>query len=106
MTQKRKLFDELMNGVEAMQAQREGKVTLPSYQKNTPSLPQLTPIQIKQIREKLHLPVSVFANQLHVAPHILENWENGKSYPNHQALALILLVHKYPDTLERLAALE
>jgi putative transcriptional regulator len=106
MTQKRKLFDELMDGVEAMQAQREGKITLPSYQKNTASLPQLTPIQIREVRENLHLPLSVFASLLHVAPHTMENWENGKSYPNHQALALILLVHKYPDTLERLAALD
>jgi putative transcriptional regulator len=71
MTQKRKLFDELMDGVEAMQAQREGKITLPSYQKNTASLPQLTPRQIREVRENL-----------------------------------ILLVHKYPDTLERLAALD
>jgi len=31
MKQKRKLFDELMEGVDAMQKQREGKITLRSH---------------------------------------------------------------------------
>ena len=32
MKQKRKLFDELMEGVDAMQQQREGKITLRSHE--------------------------------------------------------------------------
>jgi putative transcriptional regulator len=32
MKQKRKLFDELMEGVDAMQRQREGKITLRSHE--------------------------------------------------------------------------
>ena len=32
MTKKRKLFDELMEGVEAMQQQRKGKITLRSHE--------------------------------------------------------------------------
>ena len=32
MTKKRKLFDEIMEGTEAMQAQREGKITLRSHE--------------------------------------------------------------------------
>ncbi|MEN8130285.1 MAG: hypothetical protein ABFS45_08830, partial [Pseudomonadota bacterium] len=32
MTKKRKLFDELREGVEAMQQQREGKITLRSHE--------------------------------------------------------------------------
>lgn len=35
MTSKRKLFDELMHGLESMQQQREGKVTLRSAQRET-----------------------------------------------------------------------
>jgi len=31
MTRKRKLFDEMMEGVEAMQERREGKITLRSH---------------------------------------------------------------------------
>ena len=29
-------------------------------------------------------------------------WERGRGKPNHEAAALVLLVRRYPDTLERL----
>jgi putative transcriptional regulator len=32
----------------------------------------------------------------------LEKWEQGRAKPNPQAAALVLLVRRYPDTLERL----
>jgi putative transcriptional regulator len=32
----------------------------------------------------------------------LEKWEQGRSKPNPQAAALVLLVRKFPDTLDRL----
>ena len=32
----------------------------------------------------------------------LEKYEQGRAKPNPQAAALVLLVRKYPDTLERL----
>jgi hypothetical protein len=35
----------------------------------------------------------------------LDRWEPGRSKPNEQAAALIWLVRKYPDTLERLESL-
>jgi len=38
-------------------------------------------------------------------PQTLERWELGRSRPNDQAAALIWLIRKYPDTLERLESL-
>ena len=35
----------------------------------------------------------------------LEKWEQGRAKPNPQAAALVLLVRRYPDTLERLEKL-
>jgi putative transcriptional regulator len=35
----------------------------------------------------------------------LENWEQGRSEPNAQAAALILMVGAFPDTLDRLSTL-
>jgi putative transcriptional regulator len=35
----------------------------------------------------------------------LENWEQGRARPNAQAVLLINLVKRFPDTLERLAAI-
>jgi putative transcriptional regulator len=49
---------------------------------------------------------SVFAYRLGVNLRTIERWEQGRSLPNEQAAALILLVRRYPDTLDRLASLE
>ncbi|MFI5119081.1 MAG: hypothetical protein ACHQM4_01630 [Thermoanaerobaculia bacterium] len=35
----------------------------------------------------------------------LENWAQGRAKPNAQAALLINLVKKYPDTVQRLAAI-
>ena len=48
---------------------------------------------------------AAFAHSLGVNPRTLERWEQGRSKPNDQAVALILLVRKYPDTLSRLESL-
>ncbi len=45
---------------------------------------------------------AVFARKLRINVRTLEKWEQGRLKPNPQAAALVLLVRKYPDTLERL----
>jgi putative transcriptional regulator len=47
----------------------------------------------------------VFAAYLRTNVRTLENWEQGRARPNAQAALLIHLVRRYPDTVERLAAL-
>jgi putative transcriptional regulator len=101
----RKLFNELMEGIEALQAQREGHLTLRTFTRDQFQEPTVTPELIQQTRELLRLSPTEFARQLRVTPKTLANWEQGRSYPNPQAATLILLVHKYPDTLERLGSL-
>ncbi len=49
---------------------------------------------------------AIFAMRLHTSTRTLEKWEQGESKPNDQAASLILLVYKYPDTLDRLENLE
>lgn len=106
MTGKRRLFDELMEGVDAMRGQREGKVTL-----RTHAIEERPPLTIdagviRETRERLHVSRAVFARRLRVSTRTLENWEQGRARPNAQAAALILLARQYPDTLEKLQALE
>jgi len=105
MKQKRKLFDELMEGVAAIKQQREGKITLRSHE-----IDDLPPLEvdadlIRDTRERLHLSRAVFARRLRVSTRTLENWEQGRARPNAQAAALILMVRKFPDTLEKLSKL-
>lgn len=99
---KRDLFGELMEGVSAMQGHREGRITLRSHRLERLSLPRIDQRIIRSTRERLHMSRPAFAYRIGVNPRTLERWEQGRSKPNDQAVALILLVRKYPDTLKRL----
>ncbi len=105
MSKKRKLFDELIDGIESMQQQRTGKITL-----RTHTIDELPPLYIdagiiRETREQLHVSRAVFARRLRVSVRTLENWEQGRAKPNAQAAALIMMVRQFPDTLEKLSAL-
>jgi putative transcriptional regulator len=101
----RSLFRELMSGVEAMREHREGRLTLRTHEVAPISLPPVNPQLVRETREALQMSRQVFAFKLGVNPRTLERWEQGRSKPNEQAAALIWLVRRYPDTLERLASL-
>ena len=103
--EKRRLFDELMEAVEDINQWREGKVTLKTYTLESKRMPEVTPEIIKDTREKLNLSRPVFAHELHVSPRTLEKWEQGRTKPNDQAATLIMMVRKFPDTLQRLKQL-
>lgn len=102
---KRNLFGELMEGVNAMKDHREGKITLRTYKLEPPPLPKVDSKIIKDTRKKLRCSRAVFARKLRVNERTLEKWEQGRARPNPQAAALVLLVRKYPDTLDRLEKL-
>ena len=102
---KRRLFDELKQGISAMRAQRLGKITLRTHAVAEPPALGIDASGIRSTREALNVSRAVFARCLRVSVRTLENWEQGRAEPNAQAAALILMVRKYPDTLERLRSL-
>jgi putative transcriptional regulator len=83
----RNLFAELCEGIDALAASRDGKITLRTH---TVKLPALQ---------------AVAGAELRVNARTLENWEQGRATPNAQATTLIRLLQKYPATLEQLATL-
>jgi putative transcriptional regulator len=99
---KRDIFGELMEGVAAMKSHREGKLTLRSYKVEPASLPNVDSKLIRDTRKRLRFSRAVFARKLRINERTLEKWEQGRAKPNPQAAALVLLVRRYPDTLERL----
>jgi putative transcriptional regulator len=99
---KRKIFDELMRGVEAMKKHREGKLTLRSYKEEVRPLPAVDSKFIRETRKRMRCSRAVFARKLRINERTLEKWEQGRAKPNPQAAALVLLVRRYPDTMERL----
>lgn len=102
MAKKRNVFGELMDGVAAMRQHREGKLTLRSYNTEPAPLPEVDAAMIRETRESLRCSRAVFARKLRTNARTLEKWEQGRARPNPQAAALLLLVRRYPDTLERL----
>lgn len=106
VTKTRALFDELMEGVEAMRQQRAGKITLRSHEVTERSPLTVDAGVIRQTREQLNVSRAVFARGLRVSARTLENWEQGRARPNAQAAALILMVRRYPDTLRKLQSLD
>lgn len=104
-TKKRSLFRELMSGVQAMREHSEGRLTLRTHDVEPIIVPTVDPTFVRETRESLHMSRQVFAFKIGVNPRTLERWEQGRSRPNEQASALIRLVRKYPDTLQRLESL-
>ncbi|MDI9779909.1 transcriptional regulator [Pseudomonas putida] len=101
----RNLFTELCEGFDALAEQRTGKMTLRSHKVTYEELAPLAPNELLELRQQLNMSRALFANYLRTNTRTLENWEQGRSKPNAQAIALIRLVQKFPETVHHLAAL-
>ena len=103
MTKKRNLFDELNEGLDALEAQRAGKRTLRTHVVKAKPAPKITARELAKIRKDMNLSRGLFAGYLRTNVRTLENWEQGRATPNAQAALLIRLVQRFPDTVRRLA---
>ena len=99
---KRNLFAELMEGVEALAAGREGKVTLRQVEVKAQARVDVTAAELIALRQRHNVSRAVMAARLRTNPRTLENWEQGRAKPNAQAALLIKLVELYPETMEHL----
>lgn len=102
---KRDLFAELSEGMKALAQSREGKRTLRTHTVEIKPAPEVSPRELVRVRESLNLSQALFAVYLRTNVRTLENWEQGRAKPNVQAALLINLVKRYPDTVQRLAAI-
>lgn len=101
---KRNLFAEIAEGFDALAEERTGKQTLRTHEVEIRPAPVVTADELMALRTRLRLSRPVFAGYLRTNARTLENWEQGRAKPNAQAALLIRLVEKFPDTVERLAA--
>ncbi|MBF0148027.1 MAG: transcriptional regulator [Magnetococcales bacterium] len=100
---KRKLFDELVEGINDINEFQEGKVTLRHYCVAPKPPVEIEPAFIVKVRGQMSQ--GVFARRLRISEATLKNWEQGRTKPPPTAAALIMMVDRFPDTLERLEAL-
>lgn len=101
----RNLFAELSSALVEAKQHSEGKLTLKTHAVNEVSELKISPDEILSIREKFNMSRGVFASLLHTSSRTLENWEQGRSAPNGQAVTLLKLVQRYPETLAHIAEL-
>ena len=101
----RNLFAELSSALVEAKEHSEGKLTLRTHKVNLQSELEISPVEIISIRERFNLSRGVFAQLLHTSARTLENWEQGRSAPNGQAITLLKLVQRYPETLSQIAEL-
>ena len=102
---KRALFAELGEGMTALAEARQGKRTLRTHTVEFKPAPEITARELVRVRKQLRLSRALFATYLRTNVRTLENWEQGRARPNAQAALLINLVKRFPDTVERLAAI-
>jgi putative transcriptional regulator len=102
---KRDLFAELSEGMRALAEARQGKRTLRTHAVEFKAAPEVAPRELVRLRRHLKISRALFAVYLRTNVRTLENWEQGRAKPNAQAALLINLVKRFPDTVERLAAI-
>ena len=102
---KRDLFAELTEGMTALAEARQGKRTLRTHSVEFKPAPEVTARELVRVRQHLKLSRALFAVYLRTNVRTLENWEQGRAKPNARAALLINLVKRFPDTVERLAAI-
>ncbi len=102
---KRNLFSELSATLAEAKQHSENKLTLKTHSIEIPRELDMSPIEIVSLREKFNMSRAVFAKYLHTSSRTLENWEQGRSKPNEQAVTLLKLVKSFPETLAHIAAL-
>lgn len=101
----RDLFSELTTALNEAKAHSEGKLTLKTHEVKEASNLEISPKEILSIREQYNMSRGVFARYLHTSTRTLENWEQGRSVPNGQAVTLLKLVQSHPETLSHIASL-
>ncbi len=95
---KKELFNELVESIEEAGKIRKG-LAKPSR------IFRYRPMDVKNIRNKLHVSQSQFSLMIGVSKSTLQNWEQGRREPEGPAKALLRVVEKRPDAvLEALQA--
>ena len=101
MRKKRYVFDELMEGFDALAEQRAGKRTLRTHAVKPKPVPEMSARELTKVREQMKLSRSLFAGV--PTHHRAYAGSRGRPKANGQAALPIRLVQLYPDTIRRLA---
>jgi putative transcriptional regulator len=97
-----KLFDSLNKGLnEAISFSKgDSNIKLKQTSISIPKLPNFKGKDIKNIRVKLHLTQSIFANTLGVSEKTVEAWESGRNVPQGPAQRMLFVLKNNSNALD------
>ena len=85
-------FKELLRSIDEARAIRTGK-------RKPGRVITFNPIAVKVIRRRLHVSQAQFAHLIGVSAATLRNWEQGRTYPEGAARALLKIAARRPDAV-------
>ena len=85
-------FNELLKSIDEARAIRAGK-------RKPSRVITFNPIKIKTIRKRLRVSQTQFARLIGVSSATLRNWEQGRTYPEGAARALLKIAASRPDAV-------
>jgi putative transcriptional regulator len=88
-TKARNVGQEILDGIRQLKGGSPGRI--------------VTSPPISEIRERMDLSQSEFANLLGVSVRTLQEWEQGRRMPSGPARALLKIAHKNPKALLEIA---
>ena len=89
---KAKDFTELLKSIDEARAIRTGK-------RKPSRVVTFNPLEVKIIRKRLHVSQTQFAHLIGVSAATLRNWEQGRTYPEGAARALLKIAAHRPDAI-------
>ena len=89
---KSKDFGELLKSIDETRAIRAGK-------RKPSRVITFNPLAVKTIRKRLHVSQTQFAHLIGVSAATLRNWEQGRTYPEGAARALLKIATHRPDAV-------
>ncbi|MBI4971237.1 MAG: helix-turn-helix domain-containing protein [Candidatus Omnitrophica bacterium] len=89
---KSKDFQELLKSIDQARAIHRGK-------RKPSRVFHFEPVKVKEIRTRLGLSQSKFAQMLCVSLATLRNWEQGRTYPEGAAIALLRVAESKPEAV-------
>jgi len=93
------IFDDMREALRDAAAYEQGEA-LNLRVTRIPARPkQISPKEVRQIRQALHASQSLFATYLNVSPNAVRSWEQGTRRPRQAALKLLTIAKKNPKAL-------
>lgn len=89
---KAKDFHELLKSIDEARAIRAGR-------RKPSRVITFNPLEVKAIRRRLHVSQTQFAHLIGVSAPTLRNWEQGRTYPEGAARALLRVAARRPEAL-------